>query len=189
MNELNIYFSFITYAIVGKMAEADQMLGSHEAVILECARKLLRKTAYGEIHRGVILSQSGLSYLKPEWQRRFISFSENHLVAKNFADSDPKSGFGFGGMGLGEFGYTIRCLPAPSEVLFHHSLLQYPGINKMVSDGIALLTGLNGDEALATLISQEEVILLNTGQIYHLVPFVKDSEYTSWVLKKRSLIK
>jgi len=186
-----IYMNFVVYFIVGKVGNAMQIFDDHRDAILVTSRFLMKKVNILPIYRGVILKDSDVEEVAPDKIRKFISFSGDINVAKNFGDPCPQRGFGFGPFGIGApewasgsffgHGYEIEYKPKREELLFHYSLLFD---KKLVGAFIDLFSNIgsntDGKRQLETFRRQKEVLLLNMGQTYKLKPLKVTVEYEGY---------
>lgn len=193
-NDFILYLNWVAYAVVGRMAEADDIYRTYPEALARAKKVILSDVKPHKIHRGIVLGEDGLTEIKPDLERTFISFSHDPFMAMHFGDPLPGRGFGFGPFpqlwppyvdrkrGYYGTGYVIEYLPNKSEILFHYSLFSHPELQEI---WISLLSQIglstDGESALSTLGNQKEIILLNQGQVFPCTPFETSPEYEKFV--------
>jgi hypothetical protein len=118
--DINVYINFALYAVLGKMAEADLIMRQHGDRVRHVARFLTKECSLPKqpIYRGMLLDPERPYTLDPAFS--FMSWSEDRDVAVWFADRRSSISEPFALVYPEARGYLAE-LPAPREILFHHS--------------------------------------------------------------------
>jgi hypothetical protein len=118
--DINIYINFALYAVLGKMGEADLIMRRHGEQVRHVARFLTKECPVPEraVYRGMLLDPERTYTLDPSFT--FVSWSEDRDVAVWFADRHSSISEPFALAYPEARGYLAE-LPAPREILFHHS--------------------------------------------------------------------
>lgn len=127
----NAYASWVIFAIIGRLAEADAIMRANRADIYAVARYLqnVAPVEPRRLHRGLLLHQHEVrkGLVKPDPRVGSVSFSEDKGVACWFADRDAS----VSGYVVEQFpdkrGYLAEHTPARQDVLFHHTWRNLPG--------------------------------------------------------------
>lgn len=88
---INHYVTFVLYAVLGRMAEADSLMRAHGNKIRQYAEYLRRTRPVRpqRLFRGVLVDPTAVEdgFIDPDSQLTFISWSEDRDVACWFADT------------------------------------------------------------------------------------------------------
>src|SRR5262249_28756624 len=87
---LNYYINFLLYAIVGRMAEADDVLRQYKREIYEAARVSTQNIVPNFVlYRGILLHPNEVQHgrIRGMEELTFVSFSQSLDVARWFADT------------------------------------------------------------------------------------------------------
>lgn len=117
--DINYYISFVLYAVLGRMAEADTIMRKYGPAVRRVAKAMKPKPS-GPVYRGLLLEPPVPVQLPPDPRLTFISWSEQLMVACWFAD--PKSimsGYVMEMKPMME-GYIASEPKPPAEVLFYY---------------------------------------------------------------------
>lgn len=129
--DINSYFTFVLYAVYGKLAIADQLLRLYHEEIYATADAMRRQfgpATLPKLYRGLVVDAQDVDgeVLKPQLDVEFVSFSEKRDCAEWFAD--PRSI-------MNEYmlehkplarGYLIEHQAKPEDVLYHWSWAHKP---------------------------------------------------------------
>lgn len=120
----NQYITWVLYAVLGRMAEADDVMNKHGSGIRAVARHLqkTRPPKVRMLYRGLLLEPEEVEegVIGQDPRLTFVSFSESRDVACWFADPESvMSGF------VREHrpdveGWVMEHKPKLSDILFHH---------------------------------------------------------------------
>lgn len=120
----NAYITFVLYAVVGKMQQADGLMRQHHREILKTAQKL-RAWSPPEVvplYRGLLIEPENMgpgSTVSKMADLEFVSWSADKDVACFFADVNSQmSSFVAKVQRPGVKGWIIEHTPDPSEVIF-----------------------------------------------------------------------
>lgn len=127
---INLYINWVLYAVLGRTAEADNLLRKHRAQVYAMARWLekRRRPKVRELFRGVLLEprevRDGLVY--PDPRLTFLSFTEDFDVACWFADPASIISGHVRDLRPGVEGWILKHRPQRSEILWHYSWDEIP---------------------------------------------------------------
>lgn len=123
--QINLWLNWATYAVYGKMREADQIMNQYRSSIHAAARDLMsQRPIYPvELYRGVLVEKNKIvnGKLPKIDMLTFVSFSEDMAVA---------CWFGYPGSKMSAFllqenpnlaGFIARHTPNREDILFHYS--------------------------------------------------------------------
>lgn len=120
-DDVNVYINFALYAVLGKLAEADDLIVRHGDSVRRAAAWLMQRKRFGArpLYRGMLIDGE----LRADARYKFISWSEDRDVASWFASKESA---------ISDYVLahrpTVRgvvlTLPRPERVLFHYSWAQ-----------------------------------------------------------------
>lgn len=160
----NAYLNFVLYAVLGRMAEADEVMRRHSDAIESVARFLAkqRPIAPAPVYRGMLVDPA--VPLVVDHRYTFVSWSEDVDVACWFGSADSIISAPLAASNPRLRGVVLT-MPAPRRVLFHHSWSDEDGRGAGAGAGwsrLALLhphMGPDGARQIAwSLRTQREVI-------------------------------
>ena len=160
-DEINMWINFALYSVLGKLAEADQIMQVHGEQVRSVAKFLAKECPIEPtpLYRGMLLDPQRPYTIDPAFT--FVSWSEDRDVAAWFADRRSSISEPFALFHPEARGYIAE-LPAPrSQVLFHYSWAER-AFNDLA--GLAKLhphMGANGAKQIEwALRTQKEVITM-----------------------------
>lgn len=137
--EVNPYISFILYAILGKMAEADNLMKQHQRAIYTAAVKLqnFNPPNLRKIYRGLLIEPENMgqpgNIISRNPDVEFVSFSEDKDVACWFADTESLISFVAKMQRPDVEGWMIEYTPKMDEILFYWKWgLEFPFAGKII---------------------------------------------------------
>lgn len=139
-NEFEIYFNWSCNLLVGEPIATDAYLKQNIGTVKRCAIELLRIIEYTpqKIYRGIVMTEHGLTELKPHNGFTYLSFSEDFAVAKIFADPMHNMAVEIRKrIGSNLSGYITEYTPQLDEILFHHKFLKmFPYVEAILEKDI-----------------------------------------------------
>lgn len=150
----------------------DQFVAKNELVLREVSKKMFNDYPFElkTLYRGILVGKehikkkNGVRYLRPMPDLRYISFSENPISAKEFADVNSE---------MSQFlrlrfphykGYVIQFKPEPRDIFIH-----YKWSLGMRIDDVLVARGITG--SAETIRSQKEVTLWQNNKLFRLIPY------------------
>lgn len=118
-DDINVYINFALYAVLGKLAEADDLLVKHGHAVRRVADYLSRTRPFSRapLYRGLLVGDGAV---KADSRYKFLSWSEDRDVAVWFASTDSVISEHVLEHNPNVRGVLLE-LPVPRQVLFHHS--------------------------------------------------------------------
>ena len=118
-DDVNLYVNWALYAVLGKLAEADELLRTYGAAIRRVAGELRRRFPFKprSLHRGIMMDDADC--FDPSG-RAFTSWSESEDVAEWFADPRSVMNEHMVAAHPQARGFLLSLDEPPDVVLFHH---------------------------------------------------------------------
>lgn len=159
------YLTFVASALLGaNPTKVDQLYKKYESEILETAESLRKQFDYKptKLYRGILLEDEQVfdGKVLPIDHIKYLSFTEDRAVAKDFADPDSLMSAVVVAMRPSVKGYIIEHVPNQDEVLFHWSwFYELPLLHNIyVLDPMVIL-------------KQKETILKQSGHQFNLIAY------------------
>jgi hypothetical protein len=154
------YIEFVKEALFGdSVSEIDKMFKRNEEKILSSAKLMREKFKVNEnvLYRGVILDNKLSNTLKPLPDAKFLSFTEDYEIAKNFANINNDLAKYLVNEMNNPKGFIIEHIANLDEILFHYSWAELIGLDMYFNEEVMLL-----------IQEQKEVILEQRGRTFNL---------------------
>lgn len=121
LDDLNIYITFVLYAIYGKTGTADALMREHGDAVRRAADQLRQRLPFERksIYRGMLLDPTAPLVMDP--RLTFVSWSEDRDVARWFASRDSVISEPLAASNSKLRGFVLTRDRAPENVLFHYS--------------------------------------------------------------------
>lgn len=163
----NAYATWVLFAIIGRLAEADAIMRAHRPDIEAVARYLQARAPVEPrlLYRGLFLDPREVrdGFVKPDTRVGSVSFSEDRGVACWFADRDSSISGEVARMYPSKRGYLVEHTPDVQDVLFHHTWHELPG--SPYPPGADLTTLARRTPALAPLADQFDWALRTQAEV------------------------